>query len=251
MDSPNLAAWRELWEYRDVWIFSIALVVALPLLGYARFRRFVATRGAMLSTSGKLTLYARIAASQWLLVLAMLLILHRHGLTAADAGQNLHRPGLTVPMTAGLLATLAILTAVVLRRIRRSKPEDLAGALGKAKVMTPVSWREFAAFAVVCLTAGICEELLYRGWLVTLLWAVTRSPWVAVAIGAVCFGAGHAYQGIRGMVRTAIVGLQMGIFLVWTGSLIPGQVLHAGIDLMAGLASIAIAARNKVSDSII
>jgi len=53
------------------------------------------------------------------------------------------------------------------------------------------------------------------------------------------------------MVRTAIVGLQMGIFLVWTGSLIPGQVLHAGIDLMAGLASIAIAARNKVSDSII
>ena len=37
------------------------------------------------------------------------------------------------------------------------------------------------------------------------------------------------------MLRTAFVGLQPAMLFVAVGSLIPGQVLHAGVDLLAGV----------------
>jgi hypothetical protein len=38
------------------------------------------------------------------------------------------------------------------------------------------------------------------------------------------------------MLRTVFVGLQLAILYVMVGSLIPGQVLHAGVDLLVGVA---------------
>jgi membrane protease YdiL (CAAX protease family) len=245
MDTSGLAHWRELIAYRDVLVFTFALVVVLPLLGYLRFRRFVAAGERVLSTTKKLALYARIAATQWLLVLAMFLIARRHGLSAADLGERLNDPIGTAMATGVLLLFLAAAAMLVLRRIRRSPLEKLAGAMGRVGMVTPASWRELAAFSVVCVTAGVCEELLFRGWLVNLLWAVTGSWWSAVAIGAALFGIGHAYQGPRGVLRTGFVGLQLGLLYVFIGNLIPGQVIHAGVDLLAGVAGVAIASRQK------
>ena len=51
----------------------------------------------------------------------------------------------------------------------------------------------------------------------------------------IVFGIGHAYQWTRAMLRTAFVGLQPAMLFVAVGSLIPGQVLHAGVDLLAGV----------------
>ncbi len=76
-----------------------------------------------------------------------------------------------------------------------------------------------------------------------ILRAATRSTWAAVVIGAVVFGIGHAYQGVIGMLRTTFVGLQLAILFVAVGSLVPGQVLHAGVDLVAGLAGALAASR--------
>jgi membrane protease YdiL (CAAX protease family) len=100
----------------------------------------------------------------------------------------------------------------------------------------PACGVEVVAFAVVCLTAGVCEELLYRGWLVNILLVASGSTWVAVMVGAIVFGIGHAYQGVKGILRTAFVGLQLAILFVVLGSLVPGQVLHVGVDLLAGVA---------------
>jgi len=247
MCEPDLARWRELLDYREVWVFTIALVAALPLLGYIRFRRFLAQASPVLSQAGKFGLYARIASTQWLLAAAMALILRRHGLSMADAGERFGDRYATLTATGGLLMILAIVAALVLRCVRRSPAENLSGAMGRVRMMAPATAQEFAAFALVCATAGICEELLFRGWLVSLLWAATRSRWAAVAIGGVLFGAGHAYQGVRGVLRTGFVGLQLGILFVLLGSLIPGQALHAGVDLLAGAASVAIASRTKAA----
>lgn len=246
MRPPDPGRWRDLLAYQDVWAFTLALVVMLPMLGYFRFRRFMASREGLLPIHGKFGLYGRIAATQWLLVAAMVLILHRHGLSVGDAGQRVNDPFITWMATAGVVVMVGAITALTLRRVARSKPENLEGAMGRAAIVAPDTMQEFAGFAVVSLTAGICEELLFRGWLVNLLWSGTGSVVAAVVIGAALFGAGHAYQGPRGVLRTGLVGLQLAILFVLTGSLIPGQVLHAGIDLMAGVAAVAIA-RRKLS----
>jgi membrane protease YdiL (CAAX protease family) len=134
-----------------------------------------------------------------------------------------------------------VVAALILRRVRRARPAVLTSAVGRLQRLLPASGTEMAGFVVVSVTAGVCEEFLYRGWIVTFLQVATGSVWAAVAIGSVVFGIGHAYQGPKGMLRTGLIGLQLAVLFVMVGSLLPGQVLHAGVDIVSGYA-LAIAA---------
>jgi membrane protease YdiL (CAAX protease family) len=166
----------------------------------------------------------------------MLLILQRHGLSAADAGQRLADAPLTLAVAASLMAVLAVVSWIVLKRVRRAKPATRLASAGRLRKLVPNLGLEMAAFAIVCLTAGVCEELLYRGWLINLLRAATGSLWAAAVASSILFGAAHAYQGVKGILRATFVGLQLAALYVLVGSLIPGQFLHAGVDLLAGVA---------------
>lgn len=87
----------------------------------------------------------------------------------------------------------------------------------------------------MAVSAGICEELLYRGWLLHLIGASTDSVWIGLLLSSVAFGLGHAYQGPQGILSTGFVGLVLGLIFVLVGSLITVQILHAFINLSSGL----------------
>jgi len=237
MAAESVDAWRALLSSWDAWLLTFALAFGVPLLGHFRVRSFLGRQDQGIPTRTKLFLYGKIVSSQWLLVAAMLLILRRHGLSVGDAGQRLANARLTLGVTLALLFILAIVSAILLVRLRRAQPKTLTRGIGRMRILAPAFGLEMAAFAGVCLTAGVCEELLYRGWLVNLLRAATGSAWAAVVLGAVLFGIGHASQGAMAMARTAFVGLQLGALFIWVGSLIPGEVLHAGFDLLMGVAA--------------
>jgi membrane protease YdiL (CAAX protease family) len=236
LDPKTLMAWRGLLSCWDAWVFTFVLAVVVPTLGYIRFRQLLARGDRAVPLRMKLTLYGRVVSTQWFLSAAMLLILRRHGLSAGDAGERLGDAHLTFGVTFALLIVLAVVSLIVLRRVRRAQPANLIAAFGRLRWLVPAFGREMAAFVVVCLTAGVCEEMLYRGWLVNILRAATGSIWAAVVASAIVFGMGHAYQGAKAMLRTVFVGLQLAILYVVVGSLIPGQILHAGVDLLVGVA---------------
>jgi membrane protease YdiL (CAAX protease family) len=104
------------------------------------------------------------------------------------------------------------------------------------QTILPATPREARAFCAVAITAGICEELLYRGyllWYLLSLWPGRLA--IAAAAAALIFGVGHAYQGVRGIVNTAIAGgIAMAVYLL-TGSLLAPMLLHATLDLANGL----------------
>jgi membrane protease YdiL (CAAX protease family) len=112
--------------------------------------------------------------------------------------------------------------------------------------MLPHTLRERNLFYLVSLTAGICEELLYRGYL---LWYLAH--WLdtipAVAVASLIFGIGHAYQGWKGILTTAVVGAVMAIVYLGSGSLWPAMAIHAIIDMHAG--SLAHAALSRGGES--
>jgi membrane protease YdiL (CAAX protease family) len=211
-------------------------VVIVPTIGYLRFRRLQTHTASVIPTRTKLRLYAKNVCAQWILVVAMLSVTRRHGISAADVGERLGNARLTFVVMFGLLAILAMATVIILWRLRRAPPEALTAAVGRLRKFMPTLGPEMAAFALVSLTAGICEELLYRGWLVNLLRAATGSVWAAIVVGAAVFGIGHAYQGTKAMLRTGFIGLQLAYLFVAVDSLIPGQVLHAAFDLVMGFA---------------
>jgi membrane protease YdiL (CAAX protease family) len=104
------------------------------------------------------------------------------------------------------------------------------GAVLELLPRTPTERRVFAA---VALSAGICEELLYRGFVLAVLAAIAPSvgPLWTVVIGAVAFGLAHAYQRSAGMLVTAILGGCLAVLYLGTGSLLLPVAFHVLVDL--------------------
>jgi membrane protease YdiL (CAAX protease family) len=133
-----------------------------------------------------------------------------------------------------LVIVIAFALAQVRARARRD-PEILERYRDKLRHlerMLPHTPGELRAFHVVSWTAGICEELLYRGYLLWYLGHWMGMP--AVAVSSLLFGIGHSYQGWRGIVTTTLVGVVMALIYLGAGSLWPAMALHALIDIHSG-----------------
>jgi membrane protease YdiL (CAAX protease family) len=99
--------------------------------------------------------------------------------------------------------------------------------------LLPATAQEKRVFAGLAITAGICEELLFRGFgiaYVRWLWP-GASDAALIALTAASFGLVHLYQGARGVVLTTLVGAYLASVTVSAGSLLPAMVMHALLDL--------------------
>jgi len=225
---------RALLHAWDAWLLCLVLAGLVPFHGVLAYGRLKSGPDPI-PTATKLRLYATIIAMEWALVALTFAVLRHHGLTLGDVGQRLGNPAITLSATVVGFLGLAALTALNARQIRRAEREELERSVERARKFVPVGSTEVAAFALVALTAGICEEILYRGWLVTFLGAFFGSIWIGVVVAAVLFGLGHAYQGWKGIMATGILGVLFGAIFVGVKSLVPGQALHAAIDIVNGV----------------
>jgi uncharacterized protein len=126
-----------------------------------------------------------------------------------------------------VLQLWSVLRLPISRRIAvRPRLEALAFLLPRTR-------REEAWFVILSATAGFCEELLYRGYLV---WFC--APWLGTVGGmltiVVVFGLSHAYQGRQGTIKATIAGAVMAAIVLVTGSLIPAMIAHMLIDVGGG-----------------
>jgi membrane protease YdiL (CAAX protease family) len=113
----------------------------------------------------------------------------------------------------------------------------LFGSQGGASViaMLPHSLAERAAWIVVSVSVGFCEEIVYRGYLQTQLTAFTGRPALAIALQAALFGIAHGDQGCGAIVRLTLYGLALGGLARWRRSCLPGIVCHVWTDIASGL----------------
>ncbi|PPK85910.1 hypothetical protein CLV84_2822 [Neolewinella xylanilytica] len=104
----------------------------------------------------------------------------------------------------------------------------------------PVNGGQYLHFLFLCVAAGVGEEIVYRGFMITYLRESLGStePWAVVAtlfIPAVSFGVAHYYQGARAVVKIVAMALLFGFFFYQTGTLWPLILLHTAIDAVGGL----------------
>lgn len=122
-----------------------------------------------------------------------------------------------------------------LRQVQRHEDARVEArrAVADLRSLLPHTPRELDAFMRVSLTAGICEELLYRGFLPWFL-AHWMPFWVAMLVAAVLFGVAHLYQGPQGILKTGSVGIVLGGLTLLAGSVYPAMVLHFAVDALNG-----------------
>jgi uncharacterized protein len=204
------------------------LVGGQPFVGALNARRF----RAAVDPHARLARYYRTITLEWALCALVLLdVLVSPRLGLADLGvQGPRWSAYWIVGVVGLL--LSVVGLVGLRRRMLTGQPRVSGPDAVLEVLprTPAERRVFAALAV---SAGICEELLYRGFMLAVLAAIAPSvgPLWTVVIGAAAFGLAHAYQRPAGMLVTAVLGGCLAVLYLGTGSLLLPVAFHALVDL--------------------
>lgn len=101
--------------------------------------------------------------------------------------------------------------------------------------MFPHGATEIVLYLMLSLTAGFCEEVIFRGYLNQQFAALTHSAVGGIVLQGIAFGVGHGYQGWKFMLIIAVYGVTFGLLAHWRRSLRPGMVTHFVQDAIGGL----------------
>lgn len=218
----------------DFWFIFLFLAVFLPWRGLARVKTLLAN--PQVGTAQRLSLYASTIAFQWLTVAVVGWRAWVHGYTLSELGLATRaRIGIALAALLGA-ALLAAGQWLNLRRLGRFSTPRITFFRALAQRIFPQSPIELLPFFALALTAGICEEFLYRGFTMAVLLRAGLPLWSVVLVSSVLFGLAHLYQGRGGFVSTLVIGTVFGTARIAYHSLVPVMVWHAAVDLVAGIA---------------
>lgn len=213
----------------------VAIVAVAPVSGWRRYCRLL--RDLRTDDRARPPFYRDVIIRQWALVATVVVIGVLAGRPASAVGLPDYGPGTADGwLIALILAAVAVSAVPVLILTHRFGPpldESVARQLAPLVGMVPTTRGERRAFILVSLTAGICEEVVFRGFGIAYLrWLWPAAPWGAlILLTAVPFGLAHRYQGRHGMILAGVVGAVFCWVTLATGTLIPAMVIHAAFDL--------------------
>lgn len=220
-------------------VFAI-LGVLLPAVLFATARQRSDARPRRWPQGLKVRMYYANGLLLLSLALLVLVVWYFTGRPFTELGLGWGTPPYD-PIAVGVLFVFLLLYGV-----------DLLGEIGSTdrKAATREKFRElgflpstggqYLHFLFLCVCAGVGEEIVYRGFMITYLREVLTAtePWQVVVIlllPAVSFGVAHFYQGAQAVVKIVAMALLFGFFFLQTGTLWPLILLHTAIDAVGGL----------------
>lgn len=218
-------------------IFGILLLIFL--IGVYPFldKKYTVKLEATLAEADRIAYFKYVIFSEWALTFLILAVVSMTSVTMAEIGLKLPSEnsvqflGMLSGFLVGVLVVIFVLSRIpYYQKYQKMQTNNVSYLLPTGKLD-----KRYAIFTAI--TAGICEEIIYRGFLLHFL---SLSPFslegnVLLITGAVIFGIAHYYQGWKGVVLTGLVGFALSRVYLETGSLIFPILLHILIDLRSML----------------
>jgi len=218
----------------DFWLIFLFLGIVVPWRGAVRLKKLLALPSV--STKDKLVLYGSTIAGQWVVTGFVVWRSLARGLSSGALGLGKLGGASAILGSLALPLVVGALHWWNLRRVGKSpgKAAELMRAL--AERILPVRPVELFAYFALAVTAGVCEEFLYRGFAMGALARVGLPGGAVVILTAVLFGLAHAYQGRSGILGTFVMGILLGVARLAYDTLVPVIMMHTAMDLVAGVA---------------
>ena len=106
----------------------------------------------------------------------------------------------------------------------------------------PLTWQEYGHYVFLAFAAGICEEIIFRGFLINYLQyylsGYAYATLISIILPAIVFSLSHLYQGWWAVVKILAIAILLGWIFIVTKSLLIVIVLHIVIDLISGMVGI-------------
>lgn len=218
----------------DLWLIFLALGVVLPWRGRVRMRKLLSMPAV--GTLERLVLYAGTIAFQWLAATFVAWRAWAHHYTAAQLALAVPHPLKIAAVSIAGVAVMATLQWLNLRRVGGMPKESRGPLQAIAERILPQSPLELLPYLALAITAGICEEFLYRGFAMAVLAEVGCEAWLVLLVSSLLFSLAHSYQGRGGMAMTLFAGLVLGVSRLSYHSLVPAIFWHSAVDVVAGIA---------------
>jgi uncharacterized protein len=204
------------------------IVLVEPLLRINFYRAY--KKQIKIEPSARLLFYRTQILWEWSWVIVLVIILAPTSIPLAALGVTPPKPIGWIIMAALLLG---IGLSIVLIRRSPGAMASMQSSLETSAILLPSTQTERRWYAAAAITAGICEELLYRGFLIPYLhYNFQIQDWTILAIlSGIIYGLSHLYQGFKGFSQTALTGFAYTYVYLFSGSVLPAIVFHILVEL--------------------
>ena len=224
-------------------VFSFYYLLLEPVFGYLFFRQF--TKRLSADPGYRLHYYKRALLFSWLPAGIIGIIILFWRVPAADVGISwiklndsiFGKWGIYGILIAFGLLFILYIYQIIMAKASVTYRNKLASIKLPSEVgmMLPHTEKERKYWLFIATSAGLIEELVYRGFLIYLLLSLFPGLhiYLYILISSILFGMAHTYQGPAGVLKTGTAGLLFSLVYVCTGSLLPGMMLHFIMDYAA------------------
>lgn len=229
-------------------VFIIAIVY--PIAGFFGFRRLL-RRAAAGEPVKRLELYRNTLISHWTLFFIFAAIWVATARPWSYIGLELD-PNLWAGVGAAL-TLLGIVTLVKqLRQVQNATQDEIdsiSKRFGKLSIIIPHNGNELVRFYGLAVTAGIVEEILWRGFMI---WYLNQFMplWAAALISTIGFALAHAYQGLANLPQITAVSAALAALYLLSGTIWLPIILHAAVDILQGRLGYDVMFRSTIGGSV-
>lgn len=221
-------------------LFIVLLFVVQPVHGAREFSHFV-KRIEDGKRANRIKFYRETIVLLWVALAVLAGTWIYLGRPASDLG-FVSPGGLGFWISAAFVAAVSAFLVLGWRQSLSYSPEEKQKhiqSFGNLRYFMPASAEHYRYFFVTSVTAGIVEEIIYRGFVIWYL--VQFMPvWAAVIVSSIAFGLGHSYQGTGGVIRVTIIGVVFGALFIFSGSIWVPIIGHFLLDALQGLTMVEI-----------
>jgi len=217
-------------------ILAFIFCLGIPLQGAIQNRKGFS--GILLDSEQKKRIYINGSFSLFIMGAAVMLVwlLFKRPLSEI---------GLTQPINFSSwwwMVIVFILLYVADTVITLSTKKELDKVIEEFKKRTPflpTKKSELPEYLLLCFSAGVFEEIVYRGYLVNYCWYLfdgyNYQEMLSVILPAFVFSIAHFYQGAKAVVKIFVLAVVFGYLYIFSGSLLMVIILHFLVDAAGGL----------------